>query len=158
MGGRRESRNETSLDLRVRVARNLPEKGPSSLVALLYQFCSFIFNMGLTPPPFLNNVKKKRLVQRGVLNKHLKQSRISMLIWQCFTHQRILILILHCNSAPKRGHDKSLLFFTYWIVGYDYSYGKYKWKSIKHLLLLFWRKEHTFYHPNITMHWIGIDP
>ena len=35
--------------------------------ALLYQFCSFIFNMGLTPPPFLNNVKKKRLVQRGSL-------------------------------------------------------------------------------------------
>ena len=71
--------------------------------AVLYQFCSFIFNMGLTPPPFLNNVKKKRLVQRGAPNNHLKQSRISMLIWQCFTHQRILILILHCNSAPKRG-------------------------------------------------------
>lgn len=94
--------------------------------ALLYQFCIFIFNMGLTPPPFLNNVKKKRLVQRGLPNKHPKQNRISLVIWQCFSHQRILTL--HCNSVPKRGDDKSLLFFTFWIVGY--SYGKWKWKSV----------------------------
>ena len=101
MGGGRESRNEARLDLRVRVARNLPEKGPSSLVALLYQFCSFIFNMGLTPPPFLNNVKKKRLVQQGIPKKHLKQNNNSLAIWQCFSHQKILII--HCNSVPKRG-------------------------------------------------------